>query len=102
MPLQETDAIVIGSKDRTESSKIITFYTKDYGKVSAIAKGAKRKYKEFGTSLDLFSHVYLAYYHREDRTLQIVGSTATKDSFQEVREDLTKMAHASYIAELVN
>ena len=42
MAAEKTDALVIRLADFSESSRVVTLFTRDFGKVSALAKGAKR------------------------------------------------------------
>jgi DNA repair protein RecO (recombination protein O) len=59
MPLYTTHAIVIRVSNYGESDKIVTFFTRDFGKIKGIAKGARRSRKRFQNALDLFSHLRL-------------------------------------------
>ncbi len=102
MGIEKTDAIVLNSKDWRETSKIVTFYTSAHGKLSAIAKGARRKNSSFGGALQIFTYLDLVYYDKSGRDLQIVSQGAELESFQELREDLVKMAYASYFVQLVD
>ncbi|MCD5397389.1 DNA repair protein RecO [candidate division NPL-UPA2 bacterium] len=102
MPIRKTEAIVLRSRDWSKSSKIVTFYTHLFGKVSGIAKGAMRPKNKFGGSLELFSVLTLIFYEKEGRGLQIISECMLKEPFQEIREDLSKLAYASYLVELVD
>ncbi|MFN5395348.1 MAG: DNA repair protein RecO, partial [Planctomycetota bacterium] len=42
MSLEKTDAIVLKTVEWSETSLVVTLFTKDFGKISAIAKGARR------------------------------------------------------------
>ncbi len=101
MPIQKTEAIVLRSRDWSKTSKIVTCYTRLFGKVKGVAKGAKRPKNKFGSSLELFSSITLIFYEKEGRGLQIISDCALEESFQEIRENLSQMAYASYFAELV-
>ncbi len=50
-----TPAIVLKVMDFGESDKIVTFYTLGYGKLTGIAKGAKRSKKRFVNKLEYFT-----------------------------------------------
>ncbi len=102
MPIRKTEAIVLRSRDWSKSSRIVTFYTHLFGKVTGIAKGAKRPKNKFGSSLELFTALTLIFYEKEGRGLQIISDCVLKESFQEIRENLPGMAYASYLAELVD
>ncbi len=100
--IRETEAIVITSHNWRETSKLLTFYTRYFGKVKAIAKGARRNKSPFGSSLELFTHLHLIFYERENRDLQIVSQSATEEPFQEMREDLKRLSYGCYLGELVD
>ena len=51
----ETEAIVLHAFDYRETSRIVRLATRDFGVVSAIARGAKRPRSKFGQGLDLFT-----------------------------------------------
>ena len=50
----ETDAFIIHTRPYKETSLIVSFFTKEYGNVSAIAKGAKGKNQNFLETLSQF------------------------------------------------
>lgn len=102
MPICETEGIVIHTQDWRETSRIVTFYTRDFGKAKLIAKGAKRLKTRFGSTLELFSHIHLIYYEKEQRELQVLGQASLIDSYRLLREDLEKITISSYIVWLVN
>ncbi len=102
MPIRKTEAIVLRSRDWSKSSRIVTFYTRLFGKVKGVAKGARRPKNKFGGSLEPFSALTLIFYEKEGRGLQIISECTLNESFQEIREDLSRMAYASYLAELVD
>ena len=47
-----THAVVLNSVDYAESDRILTFFTREHGKLSGIAKGARRSKKRFVGKLD--------------------------------------------------
>ena len=76
MPLFKTDAIVVRSLNYGESDRIITFFTRDFGKIKGIAKGARRSKKRFQNALGLFSHLRLIFFEREEMSLMRVDGAA--------------------------
>jgi DNA replication and repair protein RecO len=69
MPEYQTTAVILTIRDYGDIDRIVTFYTSDFGKVSGIAKGAKKSLKRFGAALDLFSHVNLSFFTKETLSL---------------------------------
>jgi len=102
MPVYTTDAIVILSHHYGESDKIVTFFTKDFGKIKGIAKGARRSRKRFQNALSLFSHIRLIFFDREGMGLARAENCDILHAFPRIREDLKKILYGSYYLELVN
>lgn len=101
MPLQSTDAIVIGGHDLAEADRIVVFYTKTGGKVRAVAEGARRIRARFGGSLQLFTEGRLVYFERPNRTLHKINEFAVTRSHHVLCEDLDRLVLASTAIEAV-
>lgn len=65
MALIETESLVIKSYDLAEADRIVVFFTREYGVIRGVAKGAKRLKSKFGSSLEPFSIVKLEYFQKE-------------------------------------
>lgn len=100
--LVKTDAIVLKTIRFRESSKIITFYTKDYGKISGIVKGAFRRKILFGNALEPMSYVSVVFYLREKRNIQVVSECSIIKPYRSMYTDIQKMAVGLAIVELIN
>jgi DNA repair protein RecO (recombination protein O) len=102
MPFYKTPAIVLRSIPYGEADKIVTLYTLDFGKVKGIAKGAKRSRKRFGNTLEICSYITLSFFEKETSDLVRLNHCDLIHSFAGLREDINKLAWASYLIELVN
>ncbi len=102
MPLFTTEAIVLHSFHYGESDKIVTFFTRDFGKVKGIAKGARRSKKRFQNALDLFSHLRLIFFDREGMGLMRAQGCDILCSFPRIREDLKKILYGNYFLEMAS
>src|SRR4030067_2435960 len=102
MQLFETNAIETRSLNYGESDKIVTFFTKDFGKIKGIAKGARRRRKRFQNALGLFSHIRLIFFDREGMGLVRAEGCDLLHTFPKIREDLKKIYYGNYYLELVN
>jgi DNA repair protein RecO (recombination protein O) len=102
MPLLNTPAVVLRSLNYGESDRIVTFFTKDFGKLKGIAKGARRSRKRFQNALDLFSHVRLGFFEKERAGLVRIDSCDILQSFKGIREDLKKICYGTYFLELID
>jgi DNA repair protein RecO (recombination protein O) len=85
-----TDALVIGSMRYSEADRIVTLYTRDRGKISAIAKGVRRTKSKVGGRLEPFSLVKMSLNSGRGTLYTIVGVDTVR-TFQGVRDELFRM-----------
>ena len=97
----KTEAIILKTLKYGETSKILTLYTKEFGKISAIAKGARRAKSKFGAILEPLSHVSLVLYKKDSRELQLISDCILIQQFAQIRENLDTLSAAMATVELV-
>lgn len=97
----KTEAIVLKSFDFRETSRIVTFLTKSYGKIKGVLKGIRKDPKRFGSSVDRFSINDIVYYPSRHSELHLISQCDLKSFFPPIRKDLKKMMAAHYTLELV-
>jgi len=104
MPAEEsTPAIVIRARDYADSDRIVTLLTRNMGKLSGIAKGAKASRYRFERKLEPFSHVVLHFRRRPHGQLVFITRAEAADLAQHVLDDdLAKIALGSYMLELTD
>jgi DNA repair protein RecO (recombination protein O) len=102
MPLHKTEAVILQSKPYGEADKIVTFFTRDYGRMVGIAKSARRSQRRFGNTLEICSHVRLTFFEKETRPMVRLEHCDLIQPFPGLREDILRLAGASYFLELVN
>src|ERR1700745_4338633 len=69
MPARVSEAIVLRTYPLKEADLIVSFLTRDQGKLRGVAKRARRPKSPFGGALERLSHVRMAYFQRETREL---------------------------------
>lgn len=100
MALYRTEAIVLRTRNLGEADKILTLFTKSRGKVNAVARGSRRPRNHLMGVSQPFTHgAFLIF---RGRNLDSVSQGTIIDSWLYLREDLLKMAYASYMVELVD
>lgn len=102
MPAFSTSAIMLRRIEFGDYDFIITFFTLNQGKVSVIAKSAKKSTKRFSGILELFSVLDIVYGSSHGKGLSVLQEAALKQPFSKIRADIKKTAYASYWAELIN
>lgn len=93
------DALIIGLMDYRENDRIVTFFTRDHGRLSGVARGAKRSVRRFGGALELFSRLALNFTPAEG--LVRVNDVDPVTIYPNIRTTLEGIAHAGYACELV-
>ena len=97
-----TPAVVLRCWPYGESDKIVCLLTEKYGKVTGIAKGAKRSRRRFANSLEPFSLVNLCFYDRPQAGLVFILSAELTRTFKHLAASLEKITLASYVTELTD
>jgi DNA repair protein RecO (recombination protein O) len=97
-----TPAFVLRTYDFRETSKIVNFYTRDFGKVKGILKGIRKDHKKFGSILSLLSLNHIVFYKKRMTEIHLVSHCDLLDEFGLSRGDLKHLGFASYIVELVD
>ena len=97
----KTPAITLRRTDYKDSSQIITFYTRDYGKIQALAKGLKRSVKGISGGIDLLTYNHIVFIQRGSSSLNILTEWTLRDNFHLLRNNSRKYYSALYILELV-
>jgi DNA repair protein RecO (recombination protein O) len=92
-------AVVLRARAYGESDKIVTFLTRDFGKLTGIGKGAQRSRRRFVNSLDPLSRVRVYLRLRPTATLAFLESCELLQP-SSAFADPAKLAYASYLAEL--
>lgn len=100
--LCSTPAFVLRAFDFRETSKIVTFFTRDFGKVKGILKGIRKDPKKFSTSLSPLSLNHIVFYTRKNTEIYLVGQCDQIDDFGMLSPGLKTFAFASHISELVD
>jgi DNA repair protein RecO (recombination protein O) len=98
--LQKCEGIVIRSTDYGETNKIVTLYTREWGKIGVMARGAKKPNSRLSSITQLFTHGYFLVQRGSGLGTVQQGETIT--SLRSIGEDIFLTAYASYIVELTD
>src|SRR5277367_2493526 len=69
MPARMSETFVLRTYPFREGDLIVSFLTRDAGKLRGVARRARRPKSPFGAGLERLSHVRMAYYQRENAEL---------------------------------
>ena len=101
MALGKSSAVVIGSFPLGESDRVVTFYSREFGKIRGVARAARRVRSRFGSALELGTLGELVFFETGRSELARVDHFDITRPFNRVREDLERLARAAWIIECV-
>jgi len=101
MALGKSAAVVIGSFDLGESDRVVTFYSREHGKVRGVAKASRRMRSRFGGALELFTLGELVFFDTGRSDLVRVDHFDVLEPFAAVRADLERLGQAAWVVECV-
>ena len=96
-----TAAVVLSTVDYGEADRVVTLFTRDLGKVAAIARGVRKGQRRFGAGVSAFGVGEATLRERPAAELMILDGFEAGPGWPGLLEDMAKMAHAGYACELV-
>jgi DNA repair protein RecO (recombination protein O) len=101
MSSEKTLAIVVRVVDFSETSCIVTLFTRDFGKIGALAKGARRSKSSFESALDLLAVCRIVFLHKSSESLDLLTEATLERRFRAATRDLSRLYAGYYVAELL-
>ena len=98
--LYRTEAIVIRRRDWGEADRLLTLYSREKGKIQAVAKGARKPRSRKSGHVELFARTRLLV--ARSRSIDIVTQAETVEIYRLLRESLETATLAHYFAELLD
>ncbi|MFH0763096.1 MAG: DNA repair protein RecO [Candidatus Omnitrophota bacterium] len=101
MSIQKSEALVLKKRDFRETSLIVEFYTRDFGKINGLLKGFRGKPPKFASALEPFSYNEIIFYKSNFTSLHLVSQCDIRENFSPLRQNIAKCAVASFMMELL-
>lgn len=102
MPLEKAHALVVRGTDWSETSRITTLFTKEFGKVRALAKGGRRLNSSFDQAFDLLTVCEIVFIKKAGDALDLLTEARIHERFPHLRQYLPALNQAYYFAELLS
>jgi DNA repair protein RecO (recombination protein O) len=102
MPAEKTAAVVLRVIEFSETSCVVTLYTEEFGKVSALAKGARRPRSPFEGAIDLLSICRIVFLRKSVDVLDLLTEARLLRRFRSASTHLSRFYAAMYVIELVS
>lgn len=100
MAIYRTRALVLRTRNFGEADRVLVLFSEDYGKFEAVVKGARRQRSRFIGNTLAFNFIKAMLL--TGKSLDTLSQAELVHSFSQFREDLTKLAYASYWVELID
>ncbi|MCA9267578.1 MAG: DNA repair protein RecO [Planctomycetales bacterium] len=101
MTYEKTTAIVLRTVEFSETSLIVTLFTEDAGKLSALAKGARRPKGPFDGALDLLTTCRVVFLRKSSGSLDLLTEAKLERRFHAATRSLPALYAGYYVAELL-
>lgn len=96
--IYKTDAVVLRKNKISDSDVILTLFTRKLGKIRAVSKGGRKPKAKLSPASHIF--VFGEFILVKGKDLDKISSVHIHEAFYKIREDLSKLAYASYFSEL--
>src|SRR5580658_6323363 len=100
MPARVSESFVLQTWPFREGDLIVSFLTRDLGKLRGVAKRARRPKSGFGSGLERLSHIKMSYFQRENRELVNIDSCEILHSQFAVLNDFASACALDFFAEV--
>lgn len=101
MSTEKATALVVRGTDWSETSRIVTLFTRDFGKVRALAKGGRRLRSNFEVALDLLTVCHIVFIRKSSGGLDLLIEAQVAERFPSLRTNLPALYAGYYVAELL-
>ena len=100
--MDRATAIVVRGTDWSETSRIATLFTREFGKIRVLAKGGRRLKSNFEIALDLLTVCEVVFIRKANGGLDLLTEARVADRFPALRTDLPSLYAGYYLAELLS
>jgi DNA repair protein RecO (recombination protein O) len=85
-----------------DTSKIVTFYTKKFGKIRTLAKGSRSPKNKYGASLEPMTHSSIILYKKANRDLHLLSKSEIFTPMYSIYAEADRIAIGLAVVELVD
>lgn len=100
--IESSDAIVLKAIKYGDTSKIVTLYTRRFGRMGVIAKGARSAKSKFGSALEPMSLIHAVFYRKENRELQLLSQADLLRIYHRLMSDERKLTAGLALIEFLH
>ncbi|HOE69151.1 MAG TPA: DNA repair protein RecO [Candidatus Omnitrophota bacterium] len=102
MSIHKVEGIVLKTQPFRSSSLIVTFFTKEAGKIRGVVKGVHREGEIRQAGFEIFTRAEIIFYEKRRSDLHLISDAAILESNDPIRNRLESIVYGSYFCELVD
>ena len=100
MPARMSESFILQTYPFREADLVVSFFTRDQGKLRGVARRARRPKSNFGSGLERLSHATVSYYQKENRELVSLNSCELVHSQFTLASNYDASVALDYLAEV--
>lgn len=97
--LTEVEGIIIVDRPYSETSKLLTIFTKEYGLINVMARGAKRVKSELRIASERLTFAKFNIQYKNGKISNLINASII-NNLRNIKTDINKISYVSYILEL--
>ena len=94
-----SEGFILGRRNFSEADRILVLFTRDFGKISLMAKGVRKLTSRKRGGIEIFNHI--KFFAVKGKSLDILTEVRTIDSYDEIRKDLRRVSIGYYFCEVI-
>lgn len=102
MAIQKTEAFVLKTQPFRTSSLLVTFFSRDFGKLKGLAKGVRKEGIVHPSTFEPFTLLEIVFYEKVHSEIHLISEAVVLESYEGLRRNLSVLATAYYLAELTD
>lgn len=99
MSIHTSEALILDVRNLQERDRIVVFLTRERGRLSGVAKGARAKHSRFAGLLQPLAKARITWFEKEGRELVRISSIDMERAAGKIQEDLEGILLSAYLAE---
>jgi DNA repair protein RecO (recombination protein O) len=99
---EKATALVLRLVEFSETSLVLTLFTREFGKIQGLAKGGRRLKGPFESALDLLALCRIVFLRKSSEALDVLTEAKLQRRFRPAGRDLSSLYAGYYVAELLN
>ena len=99
--IENADALVLNRIEFSETSLIVTLFTRQFGKIDGLAKGGRRLKSSFESALDTLAQISVTFLQKKSESLDLLTESKLVRRFFVTENNLAGLFAGYYVAELI-